>query len=1216
MAIDMHDMMDMFQEFLEAEYMDDLHGVAAKGAKSLAVDFFKLAKFKSEAAEQLLDDPDNTIKAMEEAMKLMGFKARARFKNLPESQKVMIRNVRAEHLGRFIALNGIIRQSSDVRPEAVSARYECPSCGNVITILQTDTKFKEPSRCSCGRKGHFRLLSKELIDAQRIVLEEVPQTLEGGAQPKRLSVFLRDDLVEPRMEKRTVPGTNVRVTGIVREVPIPHQQGGIKIRFDLAMEANHLEPVQEDFSEIQISKEDEAEIRKLAKDKNIYKKLINSIAPSIFGYEMIKLALALQMFGGVRKYKKDGTMIRGDTHILLVGDPGVAKSQMIIFVSKAAPKSRFVAGKGASGAGLCIAPGSIVLTNPGGMDKIEEVVEQKLAGNSMEYANGVWASVDSQSDKKIFTLDESLKLKSQHINRFWKLMPPERMAKLRTRSGKELLVTPNTKLYTISKGIPCWKEAGVFVEGDYVASARSLPLKNEFRQLPVFPLIKSNPIIYGAKPKVKEIIHKLSSGKTMRSLAKELHLNENQLYFHWVNEKARGNPHLDDITKLAKMAGVKEHELAPFIKEAALYRGKSIRLPTYINEDLMYFAGIIAGDGDLSAGKNSVSIRFSSSSEELLERFQSIAKSLFNVKCNVSSDGTKRTKSYRFGSNIVFDLLNAFGLPLSPKSHRIDLSDFLLHLPDCLIASFLKGYFDTDGCVVKRDKGSSYVELTTTSSVCAKKLQLLLMRWGIRAKMRKKKAVKTALVNAKFDKYSIEIAGIDNLILFRDKIGFGLSMKKEKLDNVISRISKQNTNVDIVPAANVLCRRVIKDCKLPYRKMGLGFGFLSGKTGISRNNLQRFVQRIKARSIAHENLPLLDVLSNSDIIWEKVTEARLERHKFPFVYDLTVEGSHNFLVNGIVVHNTAAVVKDEFLRGWALEAGAMVLADRGLLCIDELDKISKEDTAALHEGLEQQQISIAKANIQATLRTQTTVLAAANPKLGRFDPYGVIGQQIDLPPALISRFDLIFIMRDLPNKEKDGNIATQVLLNQSLMGAEPEISPAFLRKYIAYAKQLMPMLTEEARRDIKNFYVKLRNTGTSGDAIKPIPITPRHLDAIVRLAEASAKVRLSKEIMPEDAKRAIDLQRFCLLEVGQDPETGEIDVDRISGMPTSERGKIVGVREIIFQMSKEKKTIPVEEVLEEAEKRGIPRHKAEDAIDNLRRHGDIYEPKRGFIEKV
>ena len=126
------------------------------------------------------------------------------------------------------------------------------------------------------------------------------------------------------------------------------------------------------------------------------------------------------------------------------------------------------------------------------------------------------------------------------------------------------------------------------------------------------------------------------------------------------------------------------------------------------------------------------------------------------------------------------------------------------------------------------------------------------------------------------------------------------------------------------------------------------------------------------------------------------------------------------------------IVKDEFLRGWALEAAAMVLANGGQLFIDELDKMSTEDRDALHEALEQQRISIAKANIQATLRAQTTVLAAANPKLGRFDPYTPIAAQIDLPPTLINRFDLIFPIRDLPNRELDTKIASHVLILQQL----------------------------------------------------------------------------------------------------------------------------------------------------------------------------------------
>ena len=124
---------------------------------------------------------------------------------------------------------------------------------------------------------------------------------------------------------------------------------------------------------------------------------------------------------------------------------------------------------------------------------------------------------------------------------------------------------------------------------------------------------------------------------------------------------------------------------------------------------------------------------------------------------------------------------------------------------------------------------------------------------------------------------------------------------------------------------------------------------------------------------------------------------------------------------------TAAVVKDEFLRGWALEAGALVLSNKGFCMIDELDKMTKEDTSAMHEALEQQTVTISKANIQATLRSETTVLAAANPKFGRFDPYEVVAKQIDLPPTLINRFDLIFPIKDMPDTTNDGKLAGFIL---------------------------------------------------------------------------------------------------------------------------------------------------------------------------------------------
>ena len=160
---------------------------------------------------------------------------RIRFTNLPHGQYLKISDIRSEHINKFLVLEGIVRQASDVRPQVTNARFECPNCSNTMTILQLDTKFKEPSRCSCGRKGHFRLLSKDLVDAQHLLIEEAPENLEGGEQPKRLNVFLKEDLVEPKMEKKTTPGSKVKVYGIIKEIPILLKTGVQSTRFDLAM---------------------------------------------------------------------------------------------------------------------------------------------------------------------------------------------------------------------------------------------------------------------------------------------------------------------------------------------------------------------------------------------------------------------------------------------------------------------------------------------------------------------------------------------------------------------------------------------------------------------------------------------------------------------------------------------------------------------------------------------------------------------------------------------------------------------------------------------------------------------------------------------------------------------------------------------------------------------------------------------------------------------
>ncbi|WP_134668508.1 minichromosome maintenance protein MCM [Halorussus marinus] len=337
---------------------------------------------------------------------------------------------------------------------------------------------------------------------------------------------------------------------------------------------------------------------------------------------------------------------------------------------------------------------------------------------------------------------------------------------------------------------------------------------------------------------------------------------------------------------------------------------------------------------------------------------------------------------------------------------------------------------------------------------------------------------------------------------------------------------------------------------------------------------------------------------------------------------------------------TAAAVRDDFGDGqqWTLEAGALVLADQGIAAVDELDKMAPDDRSAMHEGLEQQKISVSKAGINATLKSRCSLLGAANPKYGRFDQYEPIGEQIDLEPALISRFDLIFTVTDQPDEEHDKRLAqhiiqtnyagqlntqrtemsapniTQEEVESQTEEVAPAIDPDLLRKYIAYAKRnCFPTMTEEAKRTIEDFYVDLRTKGADEDA--PVPVTARKLEALVRLSEASARVRLSDEVEVEDAERAVEITRSCLQDIGVDPETGQFDADVVeTGTSKTQRDRIKNIKQLIADIEEEYDDgAPVDVVLERAEDIGMDHSKAEHEIDKLKQKGEVYEPSTDHL---
>ena len=653
-----------FEEFFATSYKDDVFQILEKypDERSLNVNYHSLEMFDPELADLLIEKPEEVIEAAQIAIKnidplVKDVDINIRFEHL--SNNIPLKDLLSKYIGTFVSADGIVRKTDEIRPRIETGVFECRGCMRLHEVEQTSSNtILEPSLCSeCGGRS-FRLLQEEskYIDTQTARMQEPLENLSGGTEPKQMLMVLEDDLVD-----ELNPGDKVRITGTLKT--FREERSG---KFKNYIYVNHIEPLEQEFEELKLSEEDEEKIIELSQDPHIYDKIIASTAPSIRGYRDVKEAIALQLFGGAAKELEDETKLRGDIHILIVGDPGIGKSQILKYVSRLAPRSIYTSGKGTSGAGL-----------------------------------------------------------------------------------------------------------------------------------------------------------------------------------------------------------------------------------------------------------------------------------------------------------------------------------------------------------------------------------------------------------------------------------------------------------------------------------------------------------------------------------------------------------------------TAAAVRDE-LGGWSLEAGALVLGDQGNVCVDELDKMRSEDRSALHEALEQQTVSIAKAGIMATLNSRCSVLAAANPKFGRFDRYKVLAEQIDLPAPIISRFDLIFVIEDKPSREGDSKLAEHILEIHKENTVDYEIEPELLRKYIAYArKNVNPKLTDEANEILREFYVNTRNSNPEDQGA--VPITARQLEAIIRLSEASAKIKLKDYVEKEDAEKAVRLQMACLKEVGVDPETGEMDADIVSGgTPKSDRDKIQRVTEEIKLLEEEfAGDAPLNVLITNMnEKFNVSQEKTEQIVRNLIQKGVIYEPSNGYYRRV
>lgn len=368
-AIQEFDLPARWTSLLQDKYSEAIHNLSKMwpDEESLDVSYREVEGYDHEFAQDILAKPELHFDAANQALQqfmldigagnIMPF---VRIIHLPPDQVRTVSQLRAADIDRLIAIDAVTTKISSVRPRLYTAVFECVACGHVMDIKQpNEQELIEPLECSqieggCGRpKRQTRFLlqqqSSHLINSQFIELQELPEQMKGGIQPERILCIAEQDLAG-----RLNPGDRVKANGVLF---IRSQRKGGKDTpvFDIFLRIHSLERQNIPLEEITISEEEETEIREIARDPGVYDLLTSSIAPSIFGMERVKESLMLQLFGGEAQVNDDGTRNRGDIHILLMGDPGVAKSQLLHYMSTISPRGRFASGQSASAAGLTAA---------------------------------------------------------------------------------------------------------------------------------------------------------------------------------------------------------------------------------------------------------------------------------------------------------------------------------------------------------------------------------------------------------------------------------------------------------------------------------------------------------------------------------------------------------------------------------------------------------------------------------------------------------------------------------------------------------------------------------------------------------------------------------------------------------------------------------------------------------------------------------------------
>lgn len=1070
----------------EYKYRKRIARMALEGSISLMMDFEDLLIFDQELAGRLVEEPKLVLRAASDAVKeVMRVENAeyasgveeffARIRNVPESLRVPIRGIRAVHLNRLIAVEGIVTKISPVKQQLTEAVFRCRECGEEVRVPQRGRGLEKPLQCprcaSDGRKKHeFDLVLERsrFIDWQKFVLQERPEELPPGQLPRSIEVIATHDLVDV-----VRPGDRAVVTGVLSVVMERARKDQPPI-FQTYLEANSVEVSSKEALDVEITPEDEKRIRELARRPDVRELLVNSIAPSIYGYREMKRAITALLFGGVPKVHPDGVRVRGDIHVLLIGDPGTAKSQLLRYVASITPRGVYTSGKGSTAAGLtaavvrekstgdffleagalvladggiaCLHPESEVLTLDGGLIEVRELFDAQHAFRAVSGGAPVEISLCNAEVLGVRGCTLMGATASFARRKWWE----GNMLRIRLQRGGELMVTPDHLLLNAERG--GWVEAARLRVGDWVVAAR-------LEAAPGDEILAS---------RVEEIEEFEYRGYVYDLYVPVLH--------NFVASGVVVHNCIDEFDKMDPKDRVSIHEAM----EQQSYHPDTTLL--------------------LADGRR---VRIGEFVEELFTKYRD--RAVVGKDCLILPVRDLGIKV------LTTDFKRVFAIPIDRVSKHVAPSIFVK-------ITFSNGRSVTvtpEHPVYVRRGGRIMVvraDEVRVGDVCPAPRRLPIPHAAFQDRLRE------ALEKARIEEGQVII-----VLGERERAE---EMQEALLAAGLSSVIKEGGSYEVlVEGEPSEVMRRLKDPTDPGEALpGVGW-----------------VEAVK-----------VETLPNDGAAW---------------VYDVTVEPTRTFIGECLVLHNT---------------------------------------------------VSIAKAGIVATLNARTSILAAANPAFGRYLHNRPVTENIDLPPTILSRFDLIFVITDTPNAEGDRALAEYVLdfhrqyYPESL---EHVIPRDLLKKYIAYArKHVRPRLSEEAKKKLVDFYVEMRTKSQGVDS--PIAITPRQLEALVRLAEAHAKMALSEIVMEKDAEAAIELMMAFLRSVGYDVESKRIDIDIVmTGQPKSQRDKIVMILDMLERMMKESGGEPVEkeEIVERAVEKGLDELFVRKVLEKLYESGEIIEPRPGYI---